>query len=244
MVTNAPTFARTVEAAHAQADAVPLPPPEAGPERCLGATDVIERDHPAVVERARALTAGLTSDHDRAAALFDGVRDAIEYDFAPSLRSRADWAASATLERGGGFCQQKAVLFAALARAADLPAAIGFQRIIDHKLIDTRYEHLIPGGLITFHGFNWLWIDGAWRPADATLDAGLCARRGYRRTSMWPEAAARLPLTDRAGRPHFDIVLELGPYADLPDSLSALITQMHAGWDALRDVARRTGATM
>lgn len=238
------SFARTVEQAHAQADAVPLPPPVTGPDACRGSTDVIERDHPAVVERARALTTGLASDRERAAALFEAVRDEVAYDFAPRLQTRADWAASATLERGSGFCQQKAVLLAALARAVDIPAAIGFQRIVDHKLIDTRYEHLLPGGLITFHGFNWLWLDGAWHPADVTLDAGLCERRGYRLTALWPRERARLPLTDLAGQPHFDIQLELGPFADLPESLSTLISKLHAGWDALREVARRTGATM
>lgn len=238
------SFARTVAQAHAQADAVLLPPPETGPDACRGSTDVIEGDHRVVAQRAQGLTKGLASDRERATALFDAVRDEVAYDFAPRLQTRADWRASTTLERGSGFCQQKAVLLAALARAVDIPAAIGFQRIVDHKLIDTRYEHLLPGGLITFHGFNWLWLDGAWHAADATLDAGLCARRGYRLTELWPQESARLPLTDLAGEPHFDIQLEIGPFADLPESLSTLISKLHAGWDALREVARRTGATM
>ena len=228
----------------ALADSVPLPPALTGPEGCEGPTDVIESAHPAIVERALSLTAGVSNGIDRAAALFHWVRDAVAYDFTPDIRGRSDWSAVATLARGRGFCQQKALLLAALARAVGIPSAISFQRIVDHKLKDTRFEALLPGGLITFHGFTQLWLDGAWRAADATLDAALCARRGYELTELWPQERGRLPLLDLAGQPHFDILLEVGPFADMPASITTLAVSMHASWSGLRDLAIRTGATM
>lgn len=237
-------MAETFHSSIALADSVVLPPVVDGPGGCTGPTDVIESEHPAVVARAQELVRGLTGERERAEALFLWVRDAIAYDFTPDLRTRADWAASGTLARGRGFCQQKAVLLAALARAAGIPSAITFQRIVDHKLKDTRFEAMLPGGLITFHGLDFLWVDGAWRPADATLDAGLCARRGYRLTELWPGDAARLPLLDLAGEPHFDILLESGPFADQPESITTLAAAMHESWAGLKDLARRTGATM
>lgn len=226
------------------ADSVELPEPVLGPEGCLGPTDVIDSEAGEIRAQAAALVAGIEGDRERAEALFRWVRDAIAYDFTPDLRSRADWAASGTLSRGRGFCQQKAMLLAALARAAGIPSALGFQRIVDHKLKDTRFEALLPGGVITFHGFNFLWVEGAWCAADATLDAGLCGRRGYALTELWPGDRARLPLRDLAGAPHFDIVREMGPFADMPATITTLAVSMHESWSGLKELARRTGATM
>ena len=226
------------------ADRVVLPAPVAGPDECREATDVIESDHEAIRAKAAELTSGLETDLERAKALFAFVRDAIAYDFTPDLRERADWSASRTLARGYGFCQQKAVLFAALSRAAAIPSAISFQRIVDHKLLDTRFEKLLPGGVITFHGLSFLWIGGRWRPADATLDAGLCGRRHYRLTELDPEGLGRLPATDLEGAPHFDILKEMGPFSDMPRGITDLATSMPEAWSGLRELAKRLGATM
>ena len=237
-------FGQTREQVIAIADAVELSEAVTDPAACLGPTDVIQCEDQVVARKSRELTAGLDDPEARAAALFRFVRDEITYDFTPTLRDRDDWSAVATLARGRGFCQQKAVLFAALARAAGIPTAVGFQRIVDYKLIDTRFETLLPGGVIIFHGFNFLWLAGQWRGADATLDAGLCTRRGYRLCQLTPESLARLPRTDHAGEPHFDILLEMGPFPDMPHAISTLAASMEEGWKRLREVAARTGATM
>jgi transglutaminase-like putative cysteine protease len=239
-VSGEPSFHSSLELA----DSVVLPEPEVGPERCLGPTDVIESDDPEIREKAASLVAGLSTDGERARALFEFVRDSIPYDFTPTLRSRADWSGLATLRRGYGFCQQKALLLAALCRAADLPCSIAFQRIVDHKLLDTRFERVLPGGIITFHGYNHIWLGGEWRPADATLDARLCAKRGYRLTELEPRDRGRLPLTDLSGAPHFDIVKEMGPFADMPRTLTDLAVSLQESWEDLKLIARRTGATM
>lgn len=188
--------------------------------------------HPAIAERGRAL--------GTAERIFAFVRDEIRYDFTPLLETRASWKASATLERKRGFCQQKAVLFAALARAAGIPAGICFQHIRDHKLLDPRFAHVLPNGVIAFHGLAVLWKDGAAVPVDPSLDAMLCKIRGYRVT----EFGQRLPATDLAGLPHFDFHGEKGPFADLPVAITDLLIRHRPTWDALRDVVKKTGATM
>jgi transglutaminase-like putative cysteine protease len=222
----------------------PLPAPGAEPTACLEPTDIIESTHPTIVETATRLTHGLDTPFARAAAVFAFVRDAVRYNFTPDLLSRADWRASETLARGDGFCQQKAVLLAALARAVGVPSAIGFQHLRDYKLLDTRYEGVLPDGLIPFHGLTYLWLDGGWRVADATLDAELCTHRRYRLVELLPDTDARLPTTDLDGEPHFDILAEFGPFPDLPESVSAFMVSLRPAWLALREVARRTGATM
>ena len=181
---------------------------------------------------------------DRAKQLFVFVRDTIRYDFTPKLDTRDSWRASTTLQRGKGFCQQKAVLLAALYRAAKLPSAICFQHIRDHKLLDSRFATLLPNGIITFHGLAAVWASGHWLRVDPSLDSGLVRIRGYRLTEFNGASEAVLPATDLNGQPHFDFLDQSGPFANFPDSVSDLGVRIRPTWDALREVARKTGASM
>ena len=225
---------------------IALPAEGADPARCLAASGAIDSDHPALVARAREITRGVTNEWERAAALLEHVRDAIAYDFTPDLRSPDDWRASQTLARGNGFCQQKAVLLTALGRAAGIPSATGLQHILDHKLLDTRYERWLPGGIIHFHGHSFFFLEGAWRIADATLDEALSTRKQYRLVSFSRSApeAARLPRTDLAGAPHFDFLADFGPFPGIPVAVVDLLVSLRPRWQALMEVARKTGATM
>ena len=235
----------------AQFGQLDLGPTSPDPARCLSPTPVIDSDAPAVMTRMAELTAGLRGEGPRAAALFRHVRDAIRYDFTPTLPDRSAWLASATLARGQGFCQQKSVLLVALARATGIPAALVFQHIVDWKLRDTRFEAVLPGGVILYHGLCALWLDGAWRAIDPSLDRELCARRRYKvvevsdRTGMAPQGGdALLPADDLDGQRHFDILGQAGPYADLPFPVSDLLVKLDATWAEMRVLAVRTGATM
>lgn len=224
--------------------AVTLPPAGADPSACLEPTDVIDSTHPAIEQQASQLTTAHEIPFTRASALFYFVRDEIRYSFTPDLQRRQDWRASKTLRRGDGFCQQKTVLLAALARAAGIPSAIGFQHIRDYKLLDTRYEEPLPDGIIPFHGLTFFWLDGAWWIADATLDAGLCERRGYRLVELERGAHARLPATDLDGNPHFDFLEEFGPFPNLPMVITDHELELRPAWLELKRIAERTGATM
>lgn len=219
-----------------------LPAPEAGPDACLSPTDVIDATHPAIADKARQIATGKT-EPDRARQLFTFVRDTIRYDFTPKLDSRDAWRASATLQRGKGFCQQKAVLLAALWRAAGIPSAICFQHIRDHKLLDTRFASVLPNGIITFHGLAAAWRS-RWVRADPSLDSSLTRIRGYRLVEFDGSNEALLPSADLNGQSHFDFLGQFGPFSDLPHSITELGVRIRPTWDALREVARKTGASM
>lgn len=185
------------------------------PGTAVGPTEVIDSDHPAV----RALATDIVRDaDDEVAALFAWVRDRIRYDMGPVLHERSDWTASATVERGFGFCQQKAVLLAALLRARDVPAGIGIEKLLDHKIPPHFAEHM-GGQEIPLHGYTVAFLDGAWRRIDATLDSTLCARKGYRVVDYLPGSDRLLPETDLEGNPHFVHLDELGRWPDVPDEI-------------------------
>lgn len=223
---------------------LPLHNPPARPAECLGPTDVIDSEHPTIRRKAGELTAALEAPLDKTRAIFEFVRDRIVYNFAPHIRSRASWRASDTLARGDGFCQQKSVLLIALLRAAGVPAQMGFQHLRDYKIIGTRYESGLPGGVIHFHGLAYFYHEASWQRLDPTLDAGLVNQRGYRLAEFNPHGETLLPATDRAGQPHFDVLAEFGPYPDLPPIISAKLSEIGWYWDRWRELVRRTGATM
>lgn len=185
------------------------------PAEALDSTDVVDSEHPAVRDLATRVTRGR---EDGVAALFDWVRDEIRYDMGPILHDRSDWTASATVERGYGFCQQKAVLLAALLRATGVPAGVAAEKVFDHK-IPPRFAEQMGGQEIPLHGYTVAFVDGAWRRLDATLDAALCERRGYRTVEYAPGADRVLPETDLAGKPHFVHLGEIGQWAEYPSEV-------------------------
>ncbi len=162
------------------------------------------------------------------------MRDAIAYDMTPLLPSRDCWRATRTIARGEGFCEQKACVLVALLRAAGVPAAMGFQHIRDHQLVGTRFEAPLHGGVIICHGFVWIHLDAAWWAADPTLDASLCAARGYRVVQLQRGAHSRLPRTTLDGQPHFEILNEFGPLRNLPATVTDLATSLMPLWESLR----------
>ncbi len=213
------------------------------PIEAIGPTDVIEADAPAIRELADRIAA----DAEGAAAarlLFDFVRDEIAYDMAPDVESRGDWRATRTLERGGGFCQQKAVLLAALLRARAIPAGLVLQDLQDHK-IPPHYVAFIGSQRLEAHGLTCAFLDGRWVRLDATLPRSFVERKRYRLVEFDGTNDAVLAETDIDGEPHFDVLEELGTWPDLPDEIVELVLGLD--WlhsDEYRRVARRRGPGM
>lgn len=211
---------------------------------------VIDRADDAVARRATGLTQGLIGEREKARALFEFVRDSVSYTFSWRKDEAADsleesFRASATLLRGSGMCIQKAVLLCALARAAGLQARISFQSLRDYRLPRELVE--LMGDILTPHGLATIDIDGRPVRLDPSLDANLCARKGYRLTEFNAASDALLPAVDLAGRPHFEIVEELGEFDVFPSAFVMSIFEARfrsLDIDALRAYVARTGATM
>ncbi|HOQ19940.1 MAG TPA: pseudomurein-binding repeat-containing protein [Methanothermobacter sp.] len=117
----------------------------------LVATANCQVNDPSIQALASQLTRGLTSEWDKAKAIFNWVRDNIDYNFYYNTR----YGAVGTLKYRTANCCDHAHLVVALARAAGLPA---------------RYVH----GICTFssgtYGHVWaqIYIGGTWYDADAT----------------------------------------------------------------------------
>jgi hypothetical protein len=213
------------------------------PEESVGATDVIEADAPAIRALADRVAGG-AGEAESARLLFDWVRDEIGYDMAPDVERRADWKATETLERGRGFCQQKAVLLAALLRARGIPAGVVLQDLLDHK-IPPHYVEFIGSQRLEVHGLTCAFLGGRWVRLDATLPRSFVEKKRYRLVEFDGEHDAVLAETDADGNPHFEILEELGTWPDMPDEIVEYVLGLD--WlhsDAYKTIVRRKGPGM
>lgn len=182
-------------------------------EACLEPSEVLAIDDPKLRGFLRKVSVG--DDRSMVASIFRLVRDEISYDFAPLLEDRSDWEVGATIERGSGFCQQKAVVLAAALRARSIPAALAFEDLWDAK-IQPPFSDLLGGQVIPWHGLVLVHLERRWLRLDACLDVGLCDAKRYRVAEFDPVVGAPLPATDLDGRAHFRVVRERFADADLP----------------------------
>ncbi|MCJ7655450.1 MAG: transglutaminase-like domain-containing protein, partial [Dehalococcoidia bacterium] len=81
----------------------------------LKPTATIDSDHPSIKEKAQNLIRGKRETTDKAKSLFYWVRDEIKYNPFLALEIFENFRASKTLERGQGFCIEKAAVLAAFA---------------------------------------------------------------------------------------------------------------------------------
>ncbi len=99
----------------------------------LTADSVIDWHHPVVHEQAKILAEGVSNKTALAERCFTFARDVIDHSFdieAESVTCRA----SEVLTAGHGICYAKSHLLAALLRANDIPAGIGYQRLADEAM--------------------------------------------------------------------------------------------------------------
>jgi hypothetical protein len=143
---------------------LPVSAAEPSPDlaRYLGATWLINTDHPSIKATSARLVAGKTTDREKAIAIHNFVRDQIAYEFGPKFY---DHQASEVLRSGRGFCNPKGTLFIALLRAAGIPARQHFVEIspkILHGIVD-------PGTAWIDHSYTEVWLEGSWVSVDSYI---------------------------------------------------------------------------
>lgn len=177
----------------------------------------VDSDHPRIIAFAERVCEGATSPGDRASRLFRAVREQVRYDPYTMTFEPDAYRASNVLHQERAYCIPKAVLLAAVARAAGIPARLGFADVKNH-LASPKLLATLGSDLFAFHGYVELWIDD--RPIKVTpaFNAALCARFGVAPLDVDPRAPADALLQsfDGAGRKYMEYVRDRGLYLDLP----------------------------
>ena len=219
----------------------------------LAATAAIDSGHPAVQAFAHEHARG-ADERARAVALVHAVRDAFLYDPYRIDLSPTGMRASTVLSNGYGWCVPKATLLTATARAAGIPARLGFADVRNH-LSTERMRQTMKTDLFIWHGYTELWLDGAWRKATPAFNLSLCEKFGLLPLDFDGVHDSIYHPFDQAGNRHMEYVHERGSFDDLP--LARVVADFHAlygDWlpgselhsrleqsDFLADVARETG---
>jgi transglutaminase-like putative cysteine protease len=183
------------------------------------------------------------------------VRDQVRYN--PYLLSTSpdDYLASVTLAAGEGWCVTKALLLAALCRAAGIPARVGYADVRNH-LSTERLRRSMQTDVFYFHGYTSLFLGERWVKATPAFNIELCEKFGLRPLEFNGRQDSLYHEFDVAGNRHMEYLNERGEYLDLPfDDLMETMRRHYPGmlaaadadgppdarsWDA--DVAREVGA--
>lgn len=194
----------------------------------LAPTAVIDSDHPAVIEFSRRATG--TSDKERAVSLYYLVRDEFRYDPYHVDVSVAGMRASRVLEAGFGWCVPKAALLCAAARAAGIPARVGYADVRNH-LSTERLRALLQTDLYLWHGYAELWLDGRWVKATPAFNLALCERFGILPLDWDGQSDSIYHPYDREGRRHMEYVNQRGAFDDVPlAQIAADFAVTYPGW--------------
>lgn len=174
---------------------------------------LVDSDHPAVIELA-ARTSG-SCDRERAVSLYKLVRDGFRYDPYRIDVSEAGMRASTVIAQGFGWCVTKAALLAAAARAAGIPARLGYADVRNH-LSTQRMRDMLRTDLFVWHGFTQLWVEGRWLKATPAFNIELCERFGLLPLEWDAGSDSVYHPYDRAGRRHMEYVNDRGSFDDIP----------------------------
>lgn len=191
-------------------DPTPAPPTA----RHMVATPLIDSDHPLVRAFAQEHAVG-DAPRERAVSLYRAVRDRLRYDPYRIDLSDAGMRASTALSLGYGWCVPKAVVLAAVARAAGMPARLGFADVKNH-LSTERLRQTMQTDVFVWHGYTELWLDGAWRKATPAFNLSLCEKFGLLPLEFDGVNDSLYHPFDRAGRHHMEYLNQRGAFDDLP----------------------------
>ncbi|WP_298829189.1 transglutaminase family protein [uncultured Piscinibacter sp.] len=204
----------------------PLPPSAAA----LAPTALLDSDHPEVIAFARHHAVG-AGTRERAVALALAVRDGFRYDPYRIDLSVQGMRASTVLAQGHGWCVPKAALLVAAARAAGIPARVGYADVRNH-LSTERLRRTLQTDLFVWHGYADLWIDGRWVKATPAFNIELCERFGLLPLHFDGRSDSIYHPFDKAGHRHMEYVNQHGAFDDMP--LARIVAAFEATYPAWR----------
>jgi transglutaminase-like putative cysteine protease len=196
----------------------------------LRPTVFIDSDSPAVIAFAAQAAAGATSQKEKAVKLYNAVRDEIQYDpyrieFTPEA-----FRASVIIGKGFGYCVAKAIVLAAVGRAAGIPSRLRFADVRNH-LTTERLKKVMKTDLFIYHGYTEFMLNGRWLKVTPTFNTSLCERFHVKPLEFDGENDAIFHDYDMDGRRHMEYVNDHGSFADVPyDKIVEMFETYYGGY--------------
>ena len=183
----------------------------------LEPTFVVDSDSEIIRDKAASLTEQQNLLRDKAVKLFYFVRDKIEYNPYQAFQAfdLSDYCASRTLQRGDGYCIQKAVVLTALARAVDIPARLGFADVINHPAPKKLIE-MMGTNVFIYHGYSEFWLNDKWIKATPAFNIEMCKKFGIKPVEFNGISDSILHKRNKKGELHIEYIRYRGTFPDLP----------------------------
>jgi transglutaminase-like putative cysteine protease len=190
----------------------------------LSPAEFIDSDHDSIRAKAEEVAGAIADPVQKARALHDAVRDGIKYDPYLDYNDRETYRASSVLARGSSYCVGKASLYAALCRAAEIPARIGLADVKNH-LATPRLLEVVGTDVFAYHGFAEVMPAGSWVKATPTFNTTLCRKLGVPTLDFSGDKDALLQPFDASGREFMTYVAQHGTFFDVP--VKFLVAEMN-----------------
>jgi transglutaminase-like putative cysteine protease len=202
--------------------------------------EFIDSDDPAVQAFSRQHVKG-AGDRERAVSLYYAVRDQVRYNPFLDFSDPLVFKASAVLAADEGFCVGKASLLAACARAAGIPARVGFADVKNH-LTSPRLAETMGSDLFVYHGYTDLYLDGKWVKATPAFNLELCTRFRVKPLEFDGREDSIFHPFDQDNRRHMEYLRDRGTYADVPvEAIQQAFREAYPRFYRLgRDAAKET----
>ncbi|MFX1501944.1 MAG: transglutaminase-like domain-containing protein [Promethearchaeota archaeon] len=198
----------------------------------LQPTEFFNFDKKSVSKKAFEITKNLSTNKEKAIALFYWVRDNIKYNaFSYYPKIKANLKASVTIRRGYGFCMSKATLLSTLARAIGIPARIHMVDIINHK-ISKRLVDLMGTNAFHCHAYSELFLNGKWVKAAPIFDQKTCLKGNFFPMIEFDgENDALFSPVDTEGNQFVEYIGDWGTYADVPQQkIIEIFSEKYPKW--------------
>ena len=184
----------------------------------LKPTQHIASDDPGIVEYATYAVGAASDPFEKGIRLYYAVRDDVLYD--PYALELTGWGLSASrcLHRKVGFCISKAALLAAVARAAGIPARVGYADVRNH-LATKRLLMLMGGDTFCYHSYTEMYLAGRWVKSTPAFNRALCDRFRVRPLEFDGENDSLFHPFDADDRRHMEYLRDRGTFADVPTEL-------------------------
>lgn len=144
----------------------------------LKTTDFLDWQHDDVQRFTENAVGNVHDPVQKARLIFTAVRDRIWYDPYSTDDDPEHYRASYVAAASRAFCVPKAVLLTAAARAAGIPARLGFADVRNHLQTATLRARMGGTDVFVYHGYSELRLNDRWVKATPAFNAELCARFG------------------------------------------------------------------
>jgi len=146
---------------------------DVGLQAYLQPAKFVDSDTKEVIEFAKVSIGNSKKPLEQAIKLYYSVRDGIKYDPYHLSFEHDTLKASSVISRRYGFCVEKAIALAALARAVGIPSRIGFANVRNH-LTTKRLKEIMRTDIFVFHGYAELFLKDKWVKATPAFNAYIC----------------------------------------------------------------------